>query len=165
VEQCTHLVDICRYTMGDIEEVSAYATRGYKTDVPDYSVDDAMVVNARFASGALASFSTGCFPLGGHPESPNGGIGLSLSSRNHRISLTGWSLEGTVHSGEESQEALPTEENIFVIQNRAYLKAVANNDPSGILSTYEDGMKTLATTLAANESAREQNGRPVKVAF
>jgi len=164
-EQCTHLVDICRYTMGDIVEVSAYATRGFMNEVSDYSVDDAMVVNARFASGALASFSTGCFPLGGHSESPSGGIGLSLSSRNHRIALTGWSLEGTIHSGEDEQEAIPSEANIFVIQNKAFLDAVASNDPSGIQSNYEDGMKTLATTLAANESTRQQNGRPVKVAL
>lgn len=165
VEQCTHLVDICRYTMGDVEEVSAYSTCGFMNEVPDYSVDDAMVVNMRFASGALASFSTGCFPLGGHPESPNGGIGLSLSSRNHRIALTGWSFEGTVYSGEEDKQAIPTEENIFTIQNKTFLDAVAQSDPSGIYSSYEDGMKTLATTLAANESARERNGSPVKVAF
>lgn len=165
VEQCTHLVDICRYTMGDIEEVSAYSTRGYMTEVPDFSVDDAMVVNARFTSGALATFSTGCFPLGGHPESRDGGIGLSLSSRNHRITLSGWNFEGTVHSGEEIQETIPVDENIFFLQNKAFLDSVARNDPSGIYSSYEDGMKTLATTLAANDSARNQKGSPVRVAY
>lgn len=165
VEQCTHLVDICRYTMGDITEVSAYATGGFMNEVSDSSVDDSMVVNARFASGALASFSTGCFPLGGHPESRDGGIGLSLSSRNHRVALTGWSLEGTIHSGEDGQEPIPSEENIFVIQNRTFLNAVANNNSSDIRSSYEDGMKTLATTLAANQSAHHKDGRPVKVEF
>lgn len=165
VEQCTHLVDICRYTMGDIEEVSAYSTRGYMKEVPDFTVDDAMVVNARFASGALATFSTGCFPLGGHPESRGGGIGLNFSSRNHRITLSGWNFEGTVHSGEEKKETIPVDEEIFFIQNKTFLEAVAQNDPSRILSSYEDGMKTFATTLAANESARNQNGNPVKVTY
>ncbi|MCB1120324.1 MAG: Gfo/Idh/MocA family oxidoreductase [Verrucomicrobiae bacterium] len=163
VEQCTHLLDICRYTMGDVEEVSAYRTRGFMTEVDNFTVDDAMVVNARFASGALATFSTGCFPLGGHSESPGGGIGLSLSSRHHRIVLTGWGYEGTVHSGEEERETIPSEDNIFEIQDRVFLEAVANNDLSAILSSYEDSLKTLATTLAANESARERNGEPVKV--
>jgi len=165
VEQCTHLVDICRYTMGDIEEVTSYSNRGYMKDVPDFTVDDAMIVNARFASGALATFSTGCFPLGGHPESRGGGIGLNLSSRNHRITLSGWNFAGTVHSGESNQEEVPINENIFFLQNKVFLDAVAKNDPSKVLSSYEDGMKTLATTLAANESARDQGGRPVKVAF
>lgn len=165
VEQCTHLVDICRYTMGDIEEVSAYSTRGYMREVAGFSVDDAMVVNAKFASGALATFSTGCFPLGGHPESPGGGISLNLSSRNHRITLSGWNFEGTVQSGEKTRETIPVDENIFYIQNKAFLDAVVQGSTSGIHSSYEDGMKTLATTLAANESARNQNGSPVRVAF
>ena len=164
-EQCTHLVDICRYAMGDIIEVSAYATGGFMKEVPDYSVDDAMVVNARFASGALASFSTGCFPHHDNSANPDGGIGLSLSSRKHRIALATWSLEGVVYSGESDKETIPTEEDIFYVQNKAFLDAVASNDPSGILSPYEDAMKTLATTLAANESARHQNGAPVKVAY
>lgn len=163
VEQCTHIVDICRYSMGDIEEVSAYATQGFMPEVEGKTVDDAMVVNARFSSGALASFSTGCFPLGGHSEDPNGGIGLHLSSRNHRISLTGWHFDGTVYSGEEDKESIPREENIFAVQDKAFLDAVATGDTSGIHSSYEDSLKTLATTLAANESARNQNGGPVKV--
>lgn len=164
-EQCTHLVDICRYAMGEIVEVSAYATGGFMKEVPDYSVDDAMVVNARFVSGALASFSTGCFPFKDNDANPDGGIGLSLSSRNHRIALSKWNLNGTVYSGENDEEIIPAEEDIFLVQNKAFLDAVASNDPSGILSPYEDAMKTLAVTLAANESARHKNGAPVKVAL
>jgi predicted dehydrogenase len=163
VEQCTHLVDISRYAMGDIVEVSAYSTTGYMKETPDYSVDDGMVVNARFASGALGSFSTGCFPIGSHPETLNGGIGLTLSSKIHRIALTGWEMKGVVESGDSDKEEIPSEEDIFLVQNRAFLEAVASNDPAGILSTYEDGMKTLAVTLAANKSARELGGAPVTI--
>ncbi len=165
VEQCTHLLDICRYTMGDIEEVSAYAANGFITNVPDFTVDDAMVVNARFASGALASFSTGCFPLGGHSEAPDGGIGLSLSSRHNRVVLAGWKFEGTLYSGEYDKESIPCEEDIFAKQNRAFLEAVDSGDDATILSSYDDALKTLASTLAANESARNQQGAPVKVAY
>lgn len=162
-EQCTHLLDICRYTMGEVDEVSAYATDGFMPEVEDKTVDDAMVVNVRFKSGALASFATGCFPLGGHPETPGGGIGLSLSSRNHRIALTGWGYEGTIHSGEDEREKIPSEENIFIVQNKTFLDAVRSDDPSAILSPYEDSLGTLAATLAANESARSLSGAPVKV--
>lgn len=164
VEQCTHILDICRYTMGDIEEVSAYATRGFMPEVEGKTVDDAMVINARFASGALASFSTGCFPLGGHSESPDGGIGLHLSSRNHLFYLTGWHFDGIVYSGLNDKESIPREDNIFAIQDKAFLDAMATGDTSGIHSNYEDSLKTLAATLAANESAHKQGGAPVKVA-
>jgi hypothetical protein len=70
-----------------------------------------------------------------------------------------------VYSGENDEEIIPAEEDIFLVQNKVFLDAVASNDPSGILSPYEDAMKTLAVTLAANESARHQNGAPVKVAL
>ena len=163
VEQCTHILDICRYTIGEIDEVSAYATRGFMPEVEGKTVDDAMVVNARFASGGLASFSTGCFPLGGHSESPDGGIGLHLSSRNHRINLTGWHFDGTVYSGDNDKSSIPREENIFAIQDKAFLDAVATGDTSGIHSPYDDSLKTLAVSLAANDSARNQNGRTVEV--
>lgn len=163
VEQCTHLVDISRFAMGDIVEVSAYATNGYMSEIPDYSVDDAMVVNARFASGALGTFSTGCFPVGEHPITFRGGIGLTLSSRQHRVSLTGWEMKGVVESGDSDNEEIPTEEDIFHVQNKAFLDAVENNDPGGIHSTYENGIKTLAVTLAANKSARELGGAPVTI--
>ena len=163
VEQCTHLVDITRYVMGEIVEISAFATRGYMKEVPDYSVDDAMVVNARFASGALASFSTGCFPKALEPDTV--GIGLSISSRQHHVVLSGWKLEGVVFSEAEAQVTIPAEDDIFFIQNRAFLRAIEKNDPSFIHSDYADGMRTLAVTLAANESARLRNGAPVKVQY
>jgi hypothetical protein len=70
-----------------------------------------------------------------------------------------------VYSGENDEEIIPAEEDIFLVQNKVFLDAVASNDPSGILSRYEDAMKTLAVTLAANESARHKNGAPVKVAL
>ncbi|PXA03461.1 hypothetical protein DDZ13_12270 [Coraliomargarita sinensis] len=160
VEQCTHLVDLSRYLMGEITEVSAYRTNGFMTEVPDLSVDDGMVVNVRYASGALGSFCTGCFPLAGHALN---GISLNLSTRKDRVVFETWDFAGTIHSGEGEITELPGTEDAFLVQNRAFLEAVAQKDGGKILSDYEDAMRTLAVTLAANESAREQNGAPVKV--
>jgi len=165
VEQCTHLVDVCRYVMGDITDVSAFAARGFITGVPDYTVDDAMVVTARFASGALGTFSTGCFPQADHRHTPDGGVGVSLCSRQRRILLQGWGLSATVFGGNEAPQTVAPEPDVFTTQARAFLAAVQTNDPSLIRSSYEDGMKTLAVTLAATESARTRNGAPVKVAL
>lgn len=160
VEQCTHLVDLSRYLMGEITEVSAYRTGGFMTEVPDFNVDDAMVVNLRFASGALGSFCTGCFPKAGHALE---GISLNLSTRQHRVIFETWDFEGKIHSGDGKVTGLPATEDAFRVQNQAFLDAVATKDSSLILSDYEDAMRTLAVTLAANESARERKGAPVKV--
>ncbi len=162
VEQCTHLVDLSRYVFGEIVEVSAWRTGGRMEGVAGFSVDDAMVVNARFASGALGSFCTGCYPLGGHAEG-GGGIGLTFSARQHRMVMSGWNLEGTMHRGEDEVEGLPVDEDVFVRQNRAFVEAVRTGDRGLVRSDYGDAMKTLAVTLAANESARERGGAPVGV--
>lgn len=160
VEQCTHLVDLSRYLMGEIVEVSAYRTGGFMPEVPSLNVDEGMVVNARFASGALGSFATGCFPLGGHAQT---GISLNLSTRQHRVTFETWDFHGKIHSGQGEAADVPSVADPFLLQNQALLDAVANKDPGGILSDYDDAMRTLAVTLAANQSAREKNGAPVKV--
>ena len=160
VEQCTHLVDLSRYLMGEITEVSAYRTGGYMTEVPDFNVDDAMVVNLRFETGALGSYCTGCFPLGDFSQT---GICLNLATRRHRVVFETWDFKGTIHSGEGPAEDVPNTEDPFLTQNRAFLEAAAGQDGGQILSSYRDAMKTLAVTLAANQSAREQDGAPVQV--
>ena len=160
VEQCTHLVDLSRYLMGGITEVSAFRTQGFMTGVPDFNVDDGMVVNARFESGALGSFCTACFPQAGHAQN---GICLNLSTPQNRVVFETWDFAGKIHSGDGEVTELLATEDAFRVQNQAFLDAVANNDPAKILSSYEDAMHTLAVTLAANESARERNGAPVKV--
>jgi predicted dehydrogenase len=160
VEQCTHLVDLSRYLMGEITEVSAYRTGGFMSEVPDLNVDDAMVVNLRYASGALGSFCTGCFPLAGHTQN---GICLNLSTRQNRVVFETWDFAGIIHSGDGEVAELPVTEDAFLLQNRAFLEAVAEKNCGKILSDYEDAMRTLAVTLAANESARERNGAPVAV--
>jgi len=47
--------------------------------------------------------------------------------------------------------------------DQAFIKAVATGDPSLLKSPYDDGLKTLAVTLAANRSAAE-GGRPIRPA-
>lgn len=87
VEQCTHIVDAARYIAGEIVRVSAFSARGFVTGVPEYNTDDAMVVNAEFASGAVGVFYTGCFPIGG-----GGDVGLQVRSKSLDCSLAGWGM-------------------------------------------------------------------------
>jgi predicted dehydrogenase len=155
VEQCTHLVDAARYIAGEITEVSATATRGFVTDVPDYSVDDAMVVNVRFVSGAIGNFTTACHAPGVDE------IGLRFSSRSLQCSFSGWSLDLQIAQQNTPTQQHKSEEDIFLMQNRAFVRALKEINPSLIRSSYADAMQTLRVTLAANESAR--TGKSVRV--
>ncbi|MEM2028308.1 MAG: hypothetical protein QXS05_02855, partial [Candidatus Bathyarchaeia archaeon] len=56
---------------------------------------------------------------------------------------------------------IPGEPNIFEIEDRAFIEAVQLNDPSKILCTYMDGLKTMEVTIAANISM--ETGKPVRL--
>lgn len=159
VEQCTHLVDLARALMGEIVEIQAVSARGFINDVPGYTNDDAVSVNVKFASGAIGNFITGAFPLNG--TDAKGGIGLTVSARDLRCDFSGWGMELEMTWSNRRCEKILPEENIFEIQNRAFLQAVRENNPSLILSDYEDGIRNLAIGLAANQSI--QSGQSVKL--
>lgn len=158
VEQCTHLVDLARALMGEIVEVQAFSARGFIRDVPGYTNDDAVTVNVKFASGAIGNFTTGAFPLNGTDKN---GIGLTISARDLKCEFTGWGMELEMIPGGDRSEKILSEENIFEIQNRAFLRAVRENNPALILSDYDDGIRNLAIGLAANRSI--QSGQSVKI--
>lgn len=155
VEQCTHLVDLARWIGGEIAEVSAFTTRGFVDDVPEYGVDDALTANVRFASGALGNFTTGCFPQGTASTGRGvDGVGMTFTSRTTQCTLTGWSLDLEWRNNAGGGQSLASDEDIFVVQDSALVQAAATGNRTGILSTYADGVRTLAVTLAAEESAR-----------
>lgn len=155
VEQCTHLVDLARWIGGEIAEVSAFTTRGFVDDVPEYGVDDALTANVRFASGALGNFTTGCFPQGTASTGRGvDGVGMTFTSRTTQCTLTGWSLDLEWRNNAGGGQSLASDEDIFVVQDSALVQAAATGNRTGILSSYADGVRTLAVTLAAEESAR-----------
>jgi predicted dehydrogenase len=158
VEQCTHLVDLARWIGGEITSVSAFTTRGFVNDVKDYSVDDAVTVNVRFAGGALGNFTTGCFPQG-NPSSGRGtdGVGITFSSRSTQCTLTGWAMDLAWKDNKGGGAVVESAEDIFEVQDRAFVEAVRSGDVSGIRSTYRDGVQTLRVTLAAETSALTGN--------
>ncbi len=160
IEQCTHLVDLSRYLVGEIEQVSAFAARGFIRDVPDYSVDDASVVNVRFASGAIGTFSTGCFVRDGH-SSPLG-IGLTIATREVQLAFRQWECHLHVQrTAAQQHEQRSDEPSIFEVELRAWLRALETGDRSLILSDYHDAIETLKVGLAAERSA--QLGRAVLI--
>src|SRR5205823_13759635 len=78
-EQGTHLVDLCRFLIGEVVEVLALA-RMSETH-PD--VADSVSVTLRFASGALGSLLYCC-------RASEKQIGLEIYSAKARLRLEGW---------------------------------------------------------------------------
>jgi predicted dehydrogenase len=158
VEQCTHLVDLARYFNGAVDEVSACSARGFVSEHPGYSVDDAAVVNVRFACGAVGNFTTGCFVQPGYASAL--GVALTLQLRTLQIELRSWNMDLRILRREGEVEALPSPEpDIFAVQNAAFFEAIRKKDPDLIRSSYADALETLKVGLAAERSLEMR--RPV----
>lgn len=150
VEQTTHIVDLARYLCGEIVEVYAAMTTRALADVEDFTVTDVGTMTAKFASGALGSFSNTCLLKGfGYT------VGLHVVTQDIVVEVESSRCRALTAAGEE---VVPPDGNPTVEEDRAFVRAVATGDRAGILSPYEDALRTLAVTLAANRSAR--NGRP-----
>ena len=159
-EQVTHTVDLARHLMGEVVEVQAYAAKGINPKTPStFNIDDAVVVNLRFESGAVAN-------LYGSTAGNAGGGGVSLKVFGARTSalFSGWDHDLSLLEVGRKPVDIKGEEGIFGIEDAAFVKAVRTRDPKYIMSTYADGARTAAVTLAANESLKTRKAvRPAKV--
>jgi len=156
-EQVTHTVDLARFLCGEIEEVYAHPARGFNRDVPpEYNIEDASVVNVKFASGAVGGFWASCSSNAG-----GGGVTLSIYANRTTALFTRWEHDLKLFRLNEEPLEIPGEPNIFEIEDRAFIEAVRLNDPLKILCTYMDGLKTMEVTIAANISM--ETGKPVRL--
>lgn len=154
-EQTTHQLDLMRFVTGD-EVVEVYARYALRTmaDVENFSIPDSQAVLLEFASGALATLTTS-------PMMTKGG-GKSDVAFLLRDLILEWSPTG-VRGIPETPEELAGESAETPNIDQVFVQAIRAGDQSLIPCSYEDGLRTCAVTLAANESAA--TGQPVKPAF
>jgi myo-inositol 2-dehydrogenase/D-chiro-inositol 1-dehydrogenase len=156
-EQVTHTVDLARFLCGEVEEVHAYPARGFNKDAPpEYNIEDASVVNVKFVSGAIGCFWASCSSNGG-----GGGVTLSIYANKTTALFSGWEHNLRLLRLNAEPLEIPGEPNIFEVEDYAFIDAVRFNDPSRILCTYADGLRTMEVTIAANISM--ETGKPVKL--
>jgi len=150
VEMFTHQVDMLRWWMGEVETVSA--RYDWKHPDAEATVPGSQSILLGFESGATALMTCVC-TLASYKSSISAVFGDAWASYGFK--------EGLEINSEKEYELPPLEEDPPNV-DRAFVEAVVSGDPSGVLTPYGDGVKSLAATLAANESA--QTGEVVKVA-
>ena len=153
VEQVTHTIDLVRLLCGEPVSVTAQAATGFIKDHPTYDLDDALAVTIQFESGGVANLYSCC------ASKALGGVDLNVYATSAAVRFTGWEHTAAIHCVGKDPVEIKGEEDIFIIEDRTFLGAVRTGDPSGVLSTYKDAVKTLKLSLAANEAA--QTGRTV----
>ena len=154
-EQVTHTVDLVRYLFGDAEEVFAYGATGFNKDIPGYSLEDAATVAIKFRNGGIANLMSSVSSNAG------GGILLNIHSLGANVRFTGWEHSVSLLRKGEPAEEIPGEDNIFGLEDAAFVEAIRTGDGRGLRSTYPDAVQTLAISVAANQSLA--TGKPVAV--
>jgi len=146
VEQATHTIDMMRFLGGEIQEVFCYQGRQVLTDI---DCPDANAVALRFANGAVGTLTA----VWAYEQDKKNTNVLDVFYEAHRLTWSYGKL--TVMEGPEPQEFTqpgPTIDSVFI-------QAVRERRPALIRSSYADAVRTLAASLAMNESAT--TGRPV----
>jgi myo-inositol 2-dehydrogenase / D-chiro-inositol 1-dehydrogenase len=150
LEQTTHIIDSARYIAGEVERVSAEMALRVMTDVEKISVPDVGVVNLRFESGAVGNITNSCIP-------PGWRNGLCIVGEKKTVVFDQFNFELRTPSGTETMSWQPIASHFR--ESVLFVNAVEQNDQSLILSDYSNGVKSLAVSIAANESA--ESGEPV----
>jgi len=152
VEQTTHIVDLARFIAGDIDEVYALFARRLIFDVDSMNVPDVGTVNLKFKNGVVGNISNTCALNFGYT------VGLHIYARDLVVEILGNKL--VINEPKKKIEE-QTKLNPYLEEDKIFINAVKSKDPSCILSTYRDAVKTLAVTLSAWDSV--ELGKAVKV--
>ncbi len=148
VEQTTHIFDLARYLIGEVDEVYGQRIRGLRDEKNENcDIDDASCITLRFRNGAIGNISSSCLLSHGRDWGaeliiPNMRIQLNLSSHLLKISNA-------------RKEEMKMQTDPYELEDRAFIQAVKERNPDKIKSSYADALKTLELTLAANSALDE----------
>ena len=153
VEQTTHQVDLLRYLVGEVAEVHAYYATRALNDVENLDIPDVYALSLQFENGAVGTLSSTCVLRNG-----GGSNGIDVMMRDMRATVGANGVTVFPSGGAEVGE-MPESEDI----DEVFMDAIRSGDGSGILSDFEDGLRSLDISLAANKSA--ETGQPERTYF
>jgi predicted dehydrogenase len=143
VEQTAHVVDLARVLVGEVVEVSGYASRTPRTTDPDSDVDDVTAACVWFATGAVGSFTSTCLLPGPYR------VGLHLFGEGIAVEVTEKQLRIDTGDGPTVVDASG---DPFEREDRAFVDAVQGR-PDRTRTTYAEALRTHWVTTAAARSA------------
>lgn len=159
VDMVTHQIDLLRYTIGEIDTVyAAAALRINNKNNPEYDIFDVTCLTLTFENGAVANVAHNM--ISGHGV-PAGARGMHIFCEDMTLSKGGGSRDPLEILTKDGKQEVPEGKDPMLAQAEAFVQAVATGDRSLILSDYLSGLRTLAVTLAGEQSA--QTNTPVKV--
>jgi predicted dehydrogenase len=142
LEQSTHIFDYLRHFMGDVTHVQAFGIKGVSTGIADF--EECTVCNLRFAGGGVGNVNSSCVA-----GSEDGFAAEFIGDDFYLKCIMDAKLRGRM--GKEAIDFEGKERGYFR-QVEHFVRAIDTNDRSLVRSDYNDALKTLAATVAANRS-------------
>lgn len=145
VEQTTHIFDLARHLVGEVESVYAVGARVPRDLHPHCDIEEVSAATLTFTGGAIGSMLSTCLLHQPHR------VGLHLFSDGLAIELHEHEIE--IIEGHQRRKLAPAT-NPFLLEDRAFLDAVAGRE-NRIRSDYADALVTHRLTAAAVRSRRD----------
>lgn len=147
-EQCTHLIDLARYLVGEVAEVNAFAQPAVEG-----AGNSSVSMVLRFRNGTLGTVL--CGSLAREKQ-----IGCRVFTSRGQLVLDGWDFKPFAMFGDGGE--LPPGEDVFMAECAAFLDAVRTGDRGSILCDLADAMRTQRVVDAIRTALDE--GRPQAIA-
>lgn len=151
VEQAAHVLDLARYLVGEVTQVSAVGS-GTPPPVPGADIDGSTVATLRFAGGAIGTLAATCV-LGWKERA-----GLEIYADGLALSVAEDKL--TIRSGDDITTVDSDPESARVAVDAAFIRAVRGEEQD-IRVPYAEALRTHELALAVAASAA--SGRSVDV--
>lgn len=159
VDLGTHQVDLLRWLLGEIQSVAALATSGICRDrFENCDIYDSMDSQILFQSGVIGDIAISCILENQAKKTDL----LNVFGRDFMLTFDFCQVR--YKEGAADWVELTVEPDRMDIENRNFLEAVEQRDPRRVLSSYPDAVKTLAVTLAMNQSAAKM-GERIQMSF
>jgi predicted dehydrogenase len=145
VEQATHFYDLARLLVGEASVIGAASTQDQPFVPAGVDLVDATAAVLRFETGAIGSFANTRRLASDVIEVELASSNLLITIRKLREAQTTW--EVVLNDG-GSVRTVPPGRDPYEVQAEAFLDAVQAGDPTRVLSSYADALKTDRLTRA-----------------
>ena len=149
IEQHTHSIDLVRYFVGEPDTIYAAGDTVLLKDVPNLNILDVNAMTVRFKNRAVGMIGNSPAARAGVP--PNITNVLHILAKDLTVTA-GFNSTTVLRPGQEA-ETITSDQDSNLSMNQAFVAAVANNTQDGILSPYDDALRSFAFTYAGQKSA------------
>ncbi len=149
VEHTTHIFDLARYVVGEVSRVHAEFDNILLKHIPNVTMENEAITILRFKNGAVGMICGIWSSVATHMFTKLEAYCKDLVVERSDMKYL------KIYKHKEVREIISSVDPYFE-EDVAFIKAVKEDKPELIKCPYEDGVKTLRVTLAANEATRER---------